>query len=202
MDAKVFSVQQISLGYTKNIPPSVIIGAAGTVPTTGWSEARLVPWIYIAPPADGIWDFDFIAKAPSGIALQVLSPIASAPFIAEVPEWFKGVRVHASTNVATELVDSQVTLTQFSAASLGGGDFFPWASKDNGGADGFPWSVAGDESLRSDTAVLARTIGSLTGGYVRTYTVSNPPKTEDFRQDRINFVVEDNTPKILRIHIG
>lgn len=72
MDAKVYSVQQVSLGFTTNTPPSVVIGALGTVPTSGWSDARLVPRMYVTPPPDGLWDFDFIAGAPTGIIYNLI----------------------------------------------------------------------------------------------------------------------------------
>lgn len=211
MDAKVFSVEQVSIGYTKSIPPLAIIGAIGTAPTSGWSNGRLAPRVYITPPTDGIWDFDFIASPPSGIALQVLSPIASAPFVTEVPEWFKGARVHASTNSKTDLDDpisaeTKVDIVQFATKSLdeGGPDVFPW-KKVHSGADGFPWTVAPKLLRRNDAlsggAILEGTVSNLVGLLVRVHR-ENDPVTEDYRQNRINFVVAEDKPTIQRIYIG
>jgi hypothetical protein len=211
MDAKIFSVEQVSIGYTKSIPPLAIIGAIGTAPTSGWSNGRLAPRIYIAPPADGIWDFDFIATAPSGIALQVLSPITSEPFVTEVPEWFKGARVHASTNSKTDsdahgAVGEKVGIVQFASevATNGGPDVFPWKKPDSG-ADGFPWTIAPSllqqvAGLEDDSA-LGATLGKLVGLLVRVHRESDPV-TEDYRRNRINFVIAEDKPTIIRTYVG
>lgn len=102
--------------------------------------------------------------------------------------------------------DSKLLLTQFSAASLNGGDLFPWAKKDGGGADGFPWSIVktaaeNGDLLATEEVVLQRTIGSLIGMYVRVHRISDPV-TEDFRPNRVNFVVADDKPNLVQVYIG
>ncbi len=210
MDAKVFSIQEVSLGFTPSVPPSVIIGAAGTAPTSGWSNGRLIPRVYVIPPEDGLWDFDFIATTPSGIALQKLTPISSTPFVAKVPEWFKGARVHASTNSASQTTETagseSVSLTQFSSSSLDGGDYFSGTKKADGGVDGFPWYVVlgarkTDEDLPTNETILQKTVGSTLGMLVRVHRETDPV-TDDYRTNRINFVVAKDKPTILRVYIG
>lgn len=61
--------------------------------------ARIVTrYTYFAPPADGIWDMDLMATAPTGPVAQVISKTGPA-FLSQYfpPRWCKGVRVHASS---------------------------------------------------------------------------------------------------------
>ncbi len=75
----------------------IFVGAHGHVSSSGWSAPCLAPRFYITPPADGIWDFDFFASEPSGLAAQVQLPIAAA-YEGDGPGWIRGVRVHAAGN--------------------------------------------------------------------------------------------------------
>ena len=104
MDAKVYSVESVCFNINKINPPQVVVAANGTVNSTGWSDGRLVPWIYVTPPSDGIQDFDFIAKTPDGIVLWRMTPIPGSA-IMEMPSWLKGVRVHAVTNAVEAKAD-------------------------------------------------------------------------------------------------
>lgn len=79
------------------IDKRVFVGAHGEVPSSGWSHACLAPRFYVTPPADGIWDFDFLAAEPAEMAAQVVLPIA-ASYEGRGPGWIRGVRVHAATN--------------------------------------------------------------------------------------------------------
>jgi hypothetical protein len=71
--------------------------ARGHVPTTGWTNIELDHFFYIAPPADGIMDFDFTGKAPTGIVGEVVLPV-TATAVNRMPKWLKGVRVIAKAN--------------------------------------------------------------------------------------------------------
>lgn len=81
--------------------------AHGQVSSSGWTSPELSPRFYIVPPADGIWDFDFVAHAPTGIVLNVILPICASRII-ETPTWFKGVRVHGEHGA--------IVVTQFGKA--------------------------------------------------------------------------------------
>jgi len=84
-----------------NVVPGVqakAIAALGLVPTTGWRNGQLIPYQYPIPPTDGIWDFDFVADEPGGIAAQVIQPVAAISLWSEQDGVPKGIRVHASQN--------------------------------------------------------------------------------------------------------
>jgi hypothetical protein len=90
---------ETAMAYTCDTGSGTVlyVVASGTVPTSGWSNGQLSPRIYVTPPADGIWDFDFVAEEPHGIVLPVLSPI-SGSHIGTAPGWLSGVRVIAASN--------------------------------------------------------------------------------------------------------
>jgi hypothetical protein len=85
----------------------VAVCAIGRVPTTGWSEFELDPYFYLVPPRDGIMDFDFDAKAPTGTVGDVVLP-AIACVVFRKPAWLKGVRVHAQTNCQDASIGKEV----------------------------------------------------------------------------------------------
>lgn len=94
---KVTDVQAFSINLPKPLDDIISINAVGEVPTTGWTALRLSQRFYVVPPADGIWDFDFIGDEPTGIVGQVVLPVA-AQLVLPAPAWCKGVRVHAKSN--------------------------------------------------------------------------------------------------------
>jgi hypothetical protein len=76
-------------------PPNLIVTAEGTVPTGGWTEVQLVRRIYLKEPADGIWEYDLLAKPPSGLASQALTPVkASDTWEMVDAKKLKGLRVY------------------------------------------------------------------------------------------------------------
>lgn len=98
--SEVYSVQDVYFHINKSNPPQLIVHAIGMASTSGWSNGNLSPRQYVTPPADGIQDFDFVATPPTGIVLQVLSPIAGDGEI-QLEDWMKGVRVHSKSNDMT-----------------------------------------------------------------------------------------------------
>lgn len=94
----VFTVEQVSYSVIKTLPPKLQVSAIGFCRTTGWSNPRLVPRVYVVPPADGIWEFDFRADPPVGIVLNLLTPIAaSVIYEGDFQNW-KGIRVISESN--------------------------------------------------------------------------------------------------------
>src|SRR5438093_1292068 len=51
-------------------PRGLRICATGLVPTGGWTKPALDAVHYIVPPADGIYEFNFVATPPIGIVIQ------------------------------------------------------------------------------------------------------------------------------------
>lgn len=103
---RVYQASRVTTALLKKNPPDLFIGATGQVNSSGWTEPQLSAWMYIKPPADGILDFDFIAKKPSGVVLWALCPISAdttLPDIDLLNYWgkgipLKGVRIHAASN--------------------------------------------------------------------------------------------------------
>lgn len=92
----VMRVVSGSIIFTR-VPGSVLICARGRVGTRGWTNAMLTPRVYVAPPANGIWEVDFTARPPSGIVPQVVTPIA-AELSWAAPRNIRGVRILSRTN--------------------------------------------------------------------------------------------------------
>lgn len=104
MEAKIYSVQDAYFHINKTNPPQLVVSSSGQVNSSGWSGGKLVPWIYVTQPADGIQDFDFIATAPDGIVLWVMSSISGSGTI-ELENWMKGVSIHGSNNNVEVMLD-------------------------------------------------------------------------------------------------
>ncbi|MDZ7264721.1 MAG: hypothetical protein ONB16_09065 [candidate division KSB1 bacterium] len=100
MLTKILEVHSVSIEPVKKNPSQFKITAAGLVTTGGWNEPRLIPYSYLNPPPDGIYDFDFVAEAPDpkDVVTMVMTKI-NVDFIWEKqPAELNGVRVHASKN--------------------------------------------------------------------------------------------------------
>lgn len=107
MATKILDVTNVQLAIEKTNPPNLVILASGNVTTGGWSNGQLIPYVYVQPPADGIWEFDFVADppGPNVVVTQVITPIDSEPYRWEAyPIDLKGVRVHSSTNSFTRIL--------------------------------------------------------------------------------------------------
>lgn len=123
MQKKTYLVEDVRITILKSNPPILHIMSWGYVPSSGWKDPKLIPYVYIQPPPDGMWEFDFVAEAPTGIVLTALFPVAAEY------EWkgdlsrVKGFRVHASSNAKERLITDA---EQFAFAVIsGGGDPFP-----------------------------------------------------------------------------
>jgi len=100
--APIYAVKSAQFVIQKSNPPQYVLTAEGIVTTGGWSNGQLIPWIYIRAPADGIYDYDFLATPPSPgtYVTQALSPIAASITLGVLSEEYKGARIHARTNQA------------------------------------------------------------------------------------------------------
>ncbi len=107
---KVLEVQDVKLSILESLPRKLSIMAFGTVPTSGWEDAELIPYVYIQPPPDGIYDYDFVAEPPDQPVPQVITPIEACK-IESLPDDLKGVRIHASLNCKVALLGERVGRT-------------------------------------------------------------------------------------------
>ena len=102
MTKKVLSVMNVTFEILEKTPPTLVIKANGTVNSSGWLNAKLNPFIYVVPPIDGIYEFDFVANKPTGIVLEVITAIHSKPFFWDnFPSDLKGIKVYAETDDIT-----------------------------------------------------------------------------------------------------
>ncbi|HWN69578.1 MAG TPA: hypothetical protein VNM90_18175, partial [Haliangium sp.] len=92
---RVMQVVAADLARLKGDPDQLTLTAVGTVPTLGWSNARLVPHVYVQAPPDGIWGFDFVARPPSGPAAQAIGKV-SACVTLPAAKVRSGIRIHAA----------------------------------------------------------------------------------------------------------
>ena len=100
----VFEVKSMDMRVKESDPPHVRVKAYGTTRTGGWTTAKLVQIIHIAPPKDGIIELNFVADEPTGGSTDAITPIESEELnLGLVPEGTKGVRVIAETNSVEEL---------------------------------------------------------------------------------------------------
>jgi hypothetical protein len=112
----VFSVDGVCFAVDKSNPPQLQVSALGQVNTSGWKAPMLLPHVYVVPPADGVLDLDFMATPPSGMALQVISPITGDVAVTLV-DWIKGVRVRSSTNQSVAMLGDEKCIATLGAAS-------------------------------------------------------------------------------------
>jgi hypothetical protein len=96
--AKIFRVDTVTIHILKTNPPILVIQALGTVGSTGWKNGKLIPFVYVKPPADGIYEFDFVAEQPTGLTLPVLLPITAEGQWQNFPPNLKGIKVYSSSN--------------------------------------------------------------------------------------------------------
>ncbi|KAB8060395.1 MULTISPECIES: hypothetical protein [Janthinobacterium] len=116
MSVPIYKVNAVHLAIDKSHPPHLHVSAIGEVSSGGWKAATLAPRVYIKPPQDGIQDLDFEATPPKGSepVIQVILPIAAGAVLA-LPDWLKGVRVHAKTNAVVTLLTDEASLRQVAA---------------------------------------------------------------------------------------
>ena len=209
MKAKVLAVESVELHFTEGENPAMVIGAQGIAPSFGWKNGELVPWVYINPPEDGIWDFDFIADAPVGISLPVVSYISTEPFMLETPSWLKGIRVHASTNALTSEINEsllsqervQFLVSDFRMQSEEPlpRDFEPrWPPKP------MPWPLPFPKFPLPDLLkpdLLKMPISSIKGRPVRVFTEGDAI-TKEHIANRINFVLDKINGYVKEIYLG
>ena len=71
----VHSVENVSIEIIKSHPPQLQIVAEGTVSSTGFTDAMLDETIYIDPPADGVYEYSFVATPPEEAGAPLMTPI-------------------------------------------------------------------------------------------------------------------------------
>lgn len=101
---KVASVSSVEIRVVPVLPPlisRVQVVAEGVVNTGGWSDGQLR---LRGMTPDGIIEFDFVAKPPTGIVTQAFAPISAVTTVPQ-PSSFRGVRVFAQSNSKEALLE-------------------------------------------------------------------------------------------------
>lgn len=101
----VAKVTYLQLGRTSTQPAGLELIATGEVNSAGWSGAELVPYNYLLPPSDGIYDFSFFAVPPNSPAADVISTISARYSYPTIPTDIKGFRVHSASNSMLIMID-------------------------------------------------------------------------------------------------
>lgn len=158
---KVYEITAVRLSLIKILPPKLAIEVDAIVPTTGYTDPELVEYVYVHPPLDGIYDFDFYATPPSGPSLDVLSPITAKYLMDPMPGDLKGIKVHASNNSKTALLDagkSPSTICVKGQLTDGGIECQAFAS-----ADGELFTLVGDLNgfKNGDEVIVCGTIADI-----------------------------------------
>jgi len=104
---QVYQVTGIQLHVLESFPLQLHIAAEGNTRTAGWTNPQLVPYVYVAPPADGIYEFDFKAQASNDAVAQVISSIEASYIMQPLPDALKGVKVYAEQNSKLAMLEPQ-----------------------------------------------------------------------------------------------
>jgi hypothetical protein len=102
----ITEVIDIQLAVLESDPLQLNITAKGNVSSSGWTNPELVPFVYVVPPQDGIYDFDFLAIPPEEVSAPVITPIEVTHRLNPLPSNLKGVRIHATQNNKVAMLDA------------------------------------------------------------------------------------------------
>jgi hypothetical protein len=115
----ILEVMDIHLRIFESFPPQIQVTVTGAVPSRGWSHPQLLPYTYVQPPPDGIYDYDFVAAPPRDVAAQVLTRITAT--VQGLPHGAKGIRVHASRNSQEALISPHDSACPEAGPAMGEG---------------------------------------------------------------------------------
>lgn len=103
MKSRVYSVTSLTLLIEESMPPGLRIHVEGETVNPHWSNIELSYFVYINPPADGIYEADVIGT-PSDIGPDVLSPFRIDASRRLFPDDLKGLKVYSATNSVTAML--------------------------------------------------------------------------------------------------
>ena len=104
MPARVYSIDSVDLLVTKTNPPGLQVHVQGQVASSGWSRFSLQYFVYVVPPADGIYEADLVGEPPEDISLPVLTPFSHDGTRLPFPEDLKGLKVYSATNSVSAML--------------------------------------------------------------------------------------------------
>lgn len=100
---KILEVKTVKFNPVANDPSMLFLNATGIVTSGGWKAPQLIPFVYLKPPKNGIYEFDFIANAPDTTeeVTKITTKIECNFTMENMPKDLKGVKVHSSSNSKT-----------------------------------------------------------------------------------------------------
>jgi hypothetical protein len=101
----IHDVESVTLSILKTNPATLEIQVSGHTTTTGWTDIKLNPRVYVAPPANGIWEFDLQGVPPGGIAGQIMLPVSTEYKWKNFPPAVKGIKVYSASNYKSVLLN-------------------------------------------------------------------------------------------------
>lgn len=103
MTKNVNEVTDIKLEILKRNPLVLVISCKGNVNSPGWTHAQLIPFVYVTPPSDGMYEFDFVATEPIEPQTEVITDIRAQTFFWEdYPSDLGGVKIYTTSNMMIE----------------------------------------------------------------------------------------------------
>jgi len=100
----ILDVISVQLRTLESFPPQLGISARGNVPNPRWSNGELIERIYVIPPVDGFYEYEFRAKPPEpgDIGTENIVEIEAFTTRGSIPNDLKGIRVIAKNNSVEE----------------------------------------------------------------------------------------------------
>jgi hypothetical protein len=103
---RILEISSLEVSLLKTNPPSLHIVAKGKNGNSNTTNIRLEPRVYIVPPPDGIWEFDFVGDRPQ-VVDGVITPVSAEYNWKHFPESVKGIKVYASINSKVALLSKK-----------------------------------------------------------------------------------------------
>lgn len=99
----IHSIDDAYYNITQTNPPQLHVVARGYVESSGWGFPQLVPYLKQKPPADGVLEYDFIARAPGPdrLVTRKLLPIGANNLLHDYYPSIKSIKINAKTNSKT-----------------------------------------------------------------------------------------------------
>jgi hypothetical protein len=97
-------VEKIELKIWHTNPAALVISCHGKSHSPGWTSARLTPYIYFMPQADGIYEFELVAEPPTGSTSQAERTLTAEFVWPHFPPYLSGIKVYAQDNAVVATI--------------------------------------------------------------------------------------------------
>ena len=100
---RIHSVDNVYYSITQTNPPQLHVIANGRTTSGAWSFPQLIPYLNQKPPAQGVLEFDFVARPPAAnrLVIEAITPISANNLLHDYYPAIKSIKINASTNSIT-----------------------------------------------------------------------------------------------------